>query len=173
MRDTGAAIGVMRFARGLRWAALLAGSAYTLVTAVAVFAGAGWGGRFISATVEAGGLPREWAAALALLLAAITLAAMQQLAGMLGRIGKDRVFSSAMIRRFRFFCLLFLTILLVRSALPAAAAFLLAMQAGAGAIRLTFDGGDVITLVIAGLLYFVASLFEQAARWEEDSRTIV
>ncbi len=164
---------VFRLAGILKWASLFAGTIYLAATVAALLAGSGWRNQFISATVDADGLPAGWAAATALLLAAITFAAMIQLAQMLGRIGKDRVFSPGMIRRFRNFCLLFLMMLLVRSVLPAIMALVAAMWSGAGGVRLTFDVGEIITLVIAALLFLVAHLLEQASRWEDDSRSIV
>lgn len=173
MRYADIASSLIRFARVLRWAALAAGGFYAAATAAALLTWSGWGSRVVSATLDDAGLPPAWAAGIALLLAVLTGAAMWQLAKMLARVGEGQVFSSEVIARFRSFCLFFLLMLLARSLLPVAASLLLAMQAGSGNIRLVFDGGDIVTLVIAGLLYLVARLFEQAARWEDDSRSIV
>lgn len=173
MRHADNASDVARFARVLRWVSMAAGGFYVASTLVALLAWSGWGSRLVSATLDTAGLPPAWAAGIAALLAALTAAAMWQLAQMLARIGSGQVFSAEVIRRFRSFCLLFLLVLLVRSVLPAAVALLLALQAGAGPVRLAFDGGEIITLVIAALLYLVARLFEHAARWEDDSRSIV
>lgn len=173
MHSTDIASGVSSFARMLRWVALGAGAFYVASTVAALLAWSGWGSRVVSATLDTAGLPPAWAAGMALLLAVLAAAAMWQLAQMLARIGNGQVFSAEVIRRFRSFCLFFLLMLLARSLLPAVVTLLLGIQADTGPIRLAFDGGDIITLVIAGLLYLVARLFEQAARWEDDSRSIV
>jgi len=48
-----------------------------------------------------------------------------------------------------------------------------AAQSGNGELRMSFDVGDLVTLLVAALFWLVARLFDEAARLEDDSRSIV
>ena len=173
MRDTANSSGLIRHARLLRWAALLAGGFYLVATVGALLSLGGWGGRFVSATLDPGDLPLRWAAATAAVLALLTGAAMLELARMLGQVGREGVFTREVTRRFRRFALLFLLTAIARLAMPALVVFGLSLAEGSSSMRLTFDGGDAVTLLVAALFYLVARLFDEAARLEDDSRSIV
>lgn len=162
-----------RHARVLRMAALAAGGFYVAATAAALLSLRGWGGRFVAATLDAGGMPAPWGACTAAAIALLIGAAMFELSRMLARVGRDRVFSPDATRHFRRFALLFLLASLVRAAMPAFVMAMTSMREGSGAVRMTFDGGDVVTLLVAALFWLVARLFDEAARLEDDSRSIV
>lgn len=166
-------ISLARHARALRFAALAAGALYVVATIAAVLSLHGWGGRFVAATLEAGDMPTGWAAITAVGIAVLVGAALLELARMLAHVGHDRVFPPEATRHFRRFALLFLLASVVRTVAPA---FVMAAQSVAddsGVLRMTFDGGDFVTLVVAALFWLVARLLDEAARLEDDSRSIV
>lgn len=173
MRNREISSGLIRHARWLRYAALAAGGFYLIATVGALLSLGGWGGRFVSATLDPGDLPIRWAAAAAAVVALLTGAAMLELARMLGQVGREGVFSREVTRRFRRFALLFLLTTITRLAMPALVVLGLSLAEGDGSTRLTFDGGDAVTLLVAALFYLVARLFDEAARLEDDSRSIV
>jgi hypothetical protein len=170
MRTTEISSGLVRHARLLRVAALIAGAFYLVATVGALMSLGGWGGQFVSATLDPGDLPLRWAAATAAILALLTGAAMLELARMLGQVGRDGVFTREVTRRFRRFALLFLLTAIVRLAMPV---LVVAGLSLGHSVRLSFDGGDAVTLLVAALFYLVARLFDEAARLEDDSRSIV
>ena len=173
MRTTEISSGLVRHARLLRVAALIAGAFYLVATVGALMSLGGWGGQFVSATLDPGDLPLRWAAATAAILALLTGAAMLELARMLGQVGRDGVFTREVTRRFRRFALLFLLTAIVRLAMPVLVVAGLSLGQGSDPVRLSFDGGDAVTLLVAALFYLVARLVDEAARLEDDSRSIV
>jgi len=166
-------IQLARHARVLRCAALAAGGFYIAATVAALASLGGWGGRFVAATLQAGDMPLSWAAGTAVAIALLLGAAMFELARMLARVGRERVFPPDATRHFRRFALFFLLATLVRAVMPALAMGVQSVRDGSGALRMTFDGGDAVTLLVAALLWLVARLFDEAARLEDDSRSIV
>ncbi|BDU16430.1 DUF2975 domain-containing protein [Lysobacter auxotrophicus] len=164
-------MGLARHARVLRIAALAAGAFYVMATFAAMLSLHGWGGRFVAATLEAGDMPTTWAACTAIAIALLIGAAMFELARMLGRVGRERMFSADATRHFRRFALCFLLATLARAAMPAVA--MAAQSIPQGALRFRLDGGDLVTLLVAALFWLVARLFDEAARLEDDSRSIV
>jgi len=170
MHKTGMSISLARHARVLRFAALVAGGLYVVATIAALASLQGWGGQFVAATLDTGGMPLAWGACAAVVIALLIGAALLELARMLAKVGRDRVFSPEATRHFRRFALLFLLASLVRVTMPALAG---AMQSGNGALRMSFDVGDLVTLLVAALFWLVARLFDEAARLEDDSRSIV
>ena len=173
MRKSEMSTSLARHARLLRYAALAAGAFYMVATLAALLALNGWGGRFVSATLEPGALPPRWAAWTAVVVALLIGAALFELARMLGRVGRDRVFSAGATRHFRRFALLFLLAAIVRVALPAVVMSADAIARADGLLRMSFDAGDLVTLTVAALFWLVARLFDEAARLEDDSRSIV
>jgi len=165
--------GLARHARVLRYAALAAGGLYVVATVAAVASMHGWGGRFVEATLEAGDMPGSWAAGAAIAMALLIGAALFELSRMLARVGHERAFSPEATRHFRRFALFFLLATLVRTLMPAVAMAVASVRDGSVALRLGFDGGDLVTLVVAALFWLVARLFDEAARLEDDSRSIV
>lgn len=162
-----------RHARVLRFAALVAGGLYVAATIAALASLGGWGGRFVEATLQAGDMPLSWAAATAVAIALLLGAAMFELARMLARVGCERVFPPDAARHFRRFARFFLLATVVRAVMPALAMAVQSVRDGSGALRMSFDGGELVTLLVAALLWLVARLFDEAARLEDDSRSIV
>jgi hypothetical protein len=163
---------IIGMARRLRVAAWLAAFACLAVTALAVLMPAA-GTAPVAAMLSSGGLPRAWAGGIALLLAALSAAALIELARMLGRLQAQAWFSAAVVRHFRRFAGLLALTALLRVLLPPLATIALAWQVGRHAAALTFDGGDLLALLPASVFFLVARLFDEAARLEDDSRSIV
>jgi len=163
-------ISLARHARVLRYAALVAGGLYLVATIAALASLQGWGGQFVAATLDTGGMPLAWGAGAAVVIALLVGAALFELARMLGKLGRERVFPPEATRHFRRFALLFLLASAVRVAMPA---LVMAAQSDGGALRMSFDVGDLVTLLVAALFWLVARLFDEAARLEDDSRSIV
>ena len=136
-----------------------------------------WGndraGDGVAAILSTGGLPRAWAAAIAAVLALVTCAALVELARMLGRVRPDALFSSAATKHFRRFAGLLMMAAVLRVLMPAVAALCLAAQSGGHAASLEFNGDDLLSLLPTAVFFFVARLFDEAARLEDDQRSIV
>lgn len=127
----------------------------------------------MAAILSTGGLPRSWAAVMAGLLALITAAALVELARMLGRVRPEALFSSAATKHFRRFACLLMIAAVLRVLLPAAATLWLAVRAGVHSANLELSGDELLSLLPVAVFFFVARLFDQAARLEEDQRSIV
>ena len=163
---------IIRVARLLHVVAWFAAIACVAVTLLAVLAPAD-GTALAATTLSSGDLPRRWAAGIALLLAVFSAAALIELARMLGRLQAQALFDAAAVRHFRRFAGLLALTALLRVLLPALATIALALRAGRHATALTFDGGDLLALLPAAVFFLVARLFDEAARLEDDSRSIV
>lgn len=162
----------MRVARALALASWLAALACLVVTALGIWADDSAPGG-IAASLSTDGLPRAWAACMAAVLALITAAALVELARMLGRVAPDALFSSAATRHFRRFASLLLVAAVLRVLLPAAASLWLGWHSGARSVPLNFSGDDLLSLLPVAVFFFVARLFDEAARLEDDQRSIV
>lgn len=127
----------------------------------------------IAAILSTGDLPRTWAAVMAALLALVTSAALVELGRMLGHVRPEALFSSAATKHFRRFACLLMIAAVLRVLLPAAATLWLASQSGAHVASLAFNGDDLLSLLPAAVFFFVARLFDEAARLEDDQRSIV
>lgn len=161
-------------ASALRWVAWLGAAAWVLVTAWGIWGPAEGSGGVVAATLFTDGLPRAWAASIAALLALMTSAALVELARMLGHVRPDALFSVAVTRHFRRFACLLMTVATLRVVLPPVAMLLSAWQSGGGgSVRLTFSGDDLFALLLSAVFFFVARLFDEAARLEDDQRSIV
>lgn len=160
-----------RAARRLAWVAWLAALACLVVTAAGIWGHDQTAG--VAAVLSTDGLPRDWAAVMAALLALVTCAALVELARMLGRIHPDALFSSSVTRHFRRFAGLLMVAAVLRILLPAAASLWLAMQSGAHAAHVEFSGDDLLSLLPVAVFFFVARLLDAAARFEDDQRSIV
>lgn len=156
-----------RFARRLRIAALAAAVAVPALALVALFAPEGL------VTANDPTLPPRLGAAVALIAALLLAAGLVALAAMLAEVAGGSVFGAASTRQFRRFARYLLLSVLAGIVLPVIAqAMLMAVD---GRRQLVFDLTDqeVVGLIIAALLFFVARLFDEAARLDEDSRSIV
>jgi hypothetical protein len=162
---------LVKAARRLAIVCWLAALACLGVTAAGI-----WGGEApgrVTAILSTDGLPRDWAAVMAALLALVTSAALVELARMLGRVRPDALFSSAATKHFRRFAGLMMMAAVLRVLLPAAAALWQAHLSGVHQARLDFSGDDLLSLLPVAVFFFVARLFDEAARLEDDQRSIV
>ena len=124
-------------------------------------------------TVEAGGLPHGWAAAVALTTVAFVVLALVQLVRMLARVERGEHFTPGTTRDFRRFALWLLVAAVVRIVLAPLAELAHVVMTEGPHLQLSLDDTDVLMLVVAAVLFLVARLFDEAARLEEDSRSIV
>jgi|GEM_PF-607811 len=164
---------IVRAARALAAACWLGALACLLVTALGIWADGAKQDAAVVASLSTDGLPRAWAAGIAAVLALVTCAALVELARMLGRVAPDALFSSAVTKRFRRFACLLMVAAALRVLLPPAVSLWLAWRSGAGAARLEFSGDDLLSLLPVAVFFFVARLFDEAARLEDDQRSIV
>ncbi|WP_407352763.1 DUF2975 domain-containing protein [Luteimonas sp. R10] len=164
---------LQRAARRLRLAAWAGAVLCLAVTGLAVFAPQAGPGGLLAAILDTDGLPHAWAAAIALVVAGLVAGALFELARMLGRVGHGALFAPAATRHFRRFALLLVLAALLRLLLPALAVVALAAMGESVTVTLSFSGGDLLALFLALVFFFVARLFDEAARLEEDSRAIV
>lgn len=162
---------IRRTALRLRLIALAGVALLVLVTGIAVFAPPPGG--LLAATLETDGLPRAWAAGIALVVVALTAAALLALARMLAQVGHGRIFAPATTGHFRRFALWLMLAAIAQLVLPVIAALLLASAARQGAAVLAVDTGDLLGLFLTAIFYFVAHLFDEAVRLDEDNRSIV
>ncbi|HID8535075.1 TPA: DUF2975 domain-containing protein [Stenotrophomonas maltophilia] len=169
MRSTSSTV---RLARALRLAAWIGAIGSISVTTLAVLAQPNASG-LVAIDLFSDGLPHAWAAALALVEAAVNALALGELARMLGRIETGKLFSAAAIRHFRRFAGLLALAAVLRVALPPLSSFLIAWRDGQHAVSLALDGGDVLAILPTAVFFLVAQLFDEAAHLEDDSQSIV
>ncbi len=155
------------FARRLRIAALAAAVAVPLLAVVALFAPEG----LVNATDTT--LPPRLGAGVALIAALLLAAGLVALATMLAEVAGGSVFGAASTRQFRRFARYLLLSVLAGIVLPLLAQVALIVFAGRRQLMFDLSDQDVIGLIVAALLFFVARLFDEAARLDEDSRSIV
>ncbi|RAO76113.1 DUF2975 domain-containing protein [Dyella jiangningensis] len=154
--------------------AWLGAVAWVLVTAWGICGPAEGSGGMVAATLFTDGLPRSWAAGIAGVLALVTGAALVELARMLGHVQADALFSTAVTRHFRRFACLLTIAAVLRLVLPPVATLLSAWRPGGHvSVQLVFSGDDVFAVLLAAVFFFVARLFDEAARLEDDQRSIV
>jgi hypothetical protein len=158
---------VTRFARWLRRVAI-AGIVVTFAVTGAAIAGSG---RLVS--LSADGLPRSWAAAIAVLLAGLLVAALFALCRMLAHVERGDIFAPAATRYFRRFAILLLLGACAELFLPMLVGAILSLVNGSGSFVLSADGADALSLFLTAVLFLIARLFDEAARLDEDSRSIV
>ncbi|MCW3836174.1 DUF2975 domain-containing protein [Sphingomonas canadensis] len=157
----------MRLARGLRAAALAIAVLLPLLALAAMLAPAAM------VEVHAGHLPCAWGGAVALAVSLLLAAGLVSLARMLALVMRGQVFAPAATRHFRRFALLLLLAAVAGVVLPVLVQAGLVAAGGRGTVVIGIDDRDLVTLLLGGVLFFVARLFDEAARLEEDSRSIV
>lgn len=91
---------------------------------------------------------------------------------MLSRVEEGQAFAPVTTRHFKRFAALLMVSALANVILPNAIRFWVG-RAAQGSIELTAGAKDLLFLFLTVVLVFVAGLLEQAARFEEDSRSIV
>jgi len=159
------------FARRLRLGVDVGASMLVIVTALAVISPASTA-LGASAVLNTDGLPRGWAAGLVIIIVALLVAALVELHRMLGHVMRAPVFSSPVTRHFRRFTLLTAAAAASNIVLPWLAKAWLSHVAGRP-VALTLTLQDLLLLFFAGVFYFVAEAFNQAAAFETDSEAFV
>ncbi|HYG06254.1 MAG TPA: DUF2975 domain-containing protein [Stenotrophomonas sp.] len=171
MRITERSRRLARAAGRLRWGIWLGVVLTPLLTAAGLLGvwqgGTGPGGAWL----DAGGLPLPWASALAIAQGVLVAAALYQLAVLLGQVRADQLFPPQAGRRFGRFALLLLWAVLVHGVLAAMLSAWLVPQGERHVLNL--DGADLLSLLVAAVLWLVARFFDAATRLEEDQRSIV
>ena len=163
----------MHTARALAIVSWLGALSCLVITGAGIWADSSAPGASVVAILSTDGLPRVWAAGIAGVLGLVTCAALVELALMLGRVKPDALFSRAVTRHFRHFATLLMIAAILRVVLPAAATLWLASRTGAESAQLTLSGDDLLSLLPVAVFFFVARLFDEAARIEDDQRSIV
>ncbi|QDE37734.1 DUF2975 domain-containing protein [Luteibacter pinisoli] len=119
-------------------------------------------------------LPYVWnviTSSAVVLLAVLSLVA---LAAMLRAVEAGELFARSTTQRFRRFALLYLLSIVADLLLPPMVQLgLLLAHGGHGLVTVGIDNARVLSLAVAGILFFIARLFDEAQRLEEDSRGIV
>lgn len=118
------------------------------------------------------GLPGPVSAVLTLAESALILLALGSLRGMLGVVQGGQMFSAAVMVRFRRFVLWLACWAAFTVVVPLVAAIIVAL-ASHGPVTLGLDSSDLLFLLLSGVLFFVARLFDEAARYAEDSDSII
>ncbi|MDG2534821.1 DUF2975 domain-containing protein [Sphingomonas sp. HITSZ_GF] len=156
-----------RHARRLRIAAVAGAVALPLLLVVAALLPAG------IVHLETDGLPLGWGVVIALVVILPMSAALFALAAMLGRIEVGDRFSPAVTRDFHRFTRLLLVTAIAETLRPSLAQLVAAALGTGKRILLGIDDSHFLLLIVALVLFLVARLFDEAARLEEDSRSIV
>lgn len=151
----------------------IAGAALLVLATVAAMLAPFPDGAAVLPQLHADGLPRAWAAVIACAVAAPAAIGLAWVSRMLACVSRGEVFSPRAVAYFRRFALCMLLAALMKVLLPVAATVLLALQRHGDAVRVSFDVGDLLALFLMAVFYFVSSLLVEAARLDEDSRSIV
>lgn len=154
-----------RSAHRLRLLALIVAAAL----AIAMVAGA-----VLPEGTSSNGLSRSWGIIIAAVTIALAIASLLELAAMLREVENGRVFARSTMRRFRRFAALFLTCAVANTALPPFAQLTrLAMNHGHGEVTVSLSDSGILTLLAGVLMFFIARMFDEAARLDDDNRSIV
>jgi len=159
-----------RLARRLRLAVDVSAGVLIIITALAVSLPASMGA--ITIHLRGNGLPRGWAAALEVLIALLLLAGLVELHRMFNHVARGATFTQVVTRHFRRFALLLTVAAASNIVLPWLVQVWLGHVAG-GDATLSLRLDDLLPLFFAGLFYFVAEAFDQAAAFETDSKAFV
>ena len=157
-----------RFARRLRIGTLTVAIALAAVILVATFAP-----RIGTVRFNAAALPYGWGLALAWVVVALVVTALIELARMLRQIELGEPFAPATTRHFRGFARLLLAAAIARVVLPPIAEIAVIAQQAGGVAHLGLDDSDALLLLLSGVLFLVARLFDEAARLKADSESII
>lgn len=122
---------------------------------------------------SSGTLPFSWAALVGLVQAVLLAAALLALARMLAEIAAGRIFAPSVTRPFRAFARLVLISVIAGLVLPPAIEGVLIFAAGWRHLTIGIDSTEFVLLLVSFVLFLVARLFDEAARLEEDVRSIV
>lgn len=155
-----------RSARRLRVVVLIV----AVVLALAMLAGV----VLPSGVVSSSGLSRGWGLAVAGLTIALGVGSLVELGAMLREVEHGRVFAPATMRRFRRFAALFLSCAVANVALPPLVQLVQLIAArGHGEVTVSLSDSGLLTLLAGVLMFFIARMFDEAARLDDDNRSIV
>jgi len=129
------------------------------------------GSAVVKADVQ--GLPHSWGMASSAVVVTLAVASLASLANMLRAVERERVFASDMTRHFRRFALFYLLSVVADLAIPPLLQSFSWLARTSGSVVFSIDDRRILDLVIGALLFFIARLFDEAIRFEEDSRAIV
>jgi len=119
-------------------------------------------------------LPQAWSVVTSVVVIALALFGLISLASMLRAVEAGGLFARTMTRGFRRFALFYLLSVAADLLLPPIVQLgLFFAHGGHGAISVGVDDGRILALIVAALLFFIARLFDEARRLEEDSRGFV
>lgn len=160
---------LQRHARRLRFATLAAGALLVLMVL---------GGIVLpdNGVIRVSGaeLPHAWNVMISAIVIGLAVLSLVSLARMLGAVEAGGLFARPVTRGFRRFALLYLLSIVADLSLPPMVQLgLLLANGGHGLVTVGFDNARVLSLAVAALLFFIARLFDEAQRFEEDSRGIV
>jgi hypothetical protein len=124
--------------------------------------------------VSSAGLSRGWGLLVSAITVTLAVASLIELARMLREVEKGRVFAITTMRRFRRFSTLFLMCALANVSLPPLIQIaLLIASRGRGEVAVMISDSALLALVAGALMFFIARMFDEAARLDDDSRSIV
>ncbi len=122
---------------------------------------------------SSGTLPLFWAGLVGVGQALLLAAALVALARMLGEIAGGRIFAPSATRPFHAFARLVLFSVIAGLVLPPAIEGVLIVTAGWRHLTIGIDSTEFVLLLVSFVLFLVARLFDEAARLEEEMRSIV
>ncbi|HTJ64595.1 MAG TPA: DUF2975 domain-containing protein [Alphaproteobacteria bacterium] len=125
----------------------------------------------VAVRLDDGGLSRPAAGAIAILVMTLIGAGLFELSRMLRRVEAGLPFGPEATRHFRRFASFLIAAALAEILLPMLVT--LASAISHHGFALAVDGKDLLFLLLSFVLFFLARLLDQAARYEEDSRAIV
>jgi hypothetical protein len=121
--------------------------------------------------VDAAGLPPVQGAIMLVAIAILVGLALLRLARMLGRVEQGSPFAGGgELRGFAFYLLLSV---LAAILLPPLLQLASAAISGTGRVTLALEGGQLLMLLVTGLLFLVARLLDEAQRVADDASQIV
>lgn len=162
---------IIRYAHRLRIATLILAALLVFATVAAVVPLSGDG--IIEASIGVDGIDRSWAVATVIIVLWLVVAALVSLSMMLRAIERGALFDREVTQGFRRFAGFLMAAAIANIGFPMLAMIASALAASDRQLRLTAEGSDLIMLLVGVILLFVARLFEIAARYEEDSKTII
>jgi len=163
---TDKAIGIVRFARRLRFAVWSLALLLTLAAAAAILLN--FSGKPAGAFVDSHGLPRAWAARVAATSVGLVLAGLFELGRMLRLVEADAAFSPPATRHLKRFAALLMAAVLVDVLAPTIIQLTLY-----SALALSLASSDMLLLLVSIVFFLISRLLDAAAVYQEDSRSIV
>jgi len=160
------AIQIVRLARRLRltvWALVLLLALATTAAILIPFAG-GPNGAYLTYD----GLPRAWAAPIAVLSIGLVLWGLIELGRMLRLVESDAAFSPRATRHLKHFAALLMAAVLAEILVPP-----IVRMALQSVLTLSLESNDALLLLVSLVFFLISRLLDAAAAYQEDSRSIV